>query len=55
MSIETRSGDDATLISAIFEKLRISTNELEASCKKWGKKVKSDKCKIIISADADNI
>ena len=38
----------------MFEKLKISTQELEASCKKWGMKINLDKCKII-SVDDSNI
>ena len=47
MTIDTKYADDTTLISAIFEKLKIATGELETSCKKWGMKVNPDKCKII--------
>jgi hypothetical protein len=54
MSTDIRYADDTTLIAAIFEKLSISTSELEASCKKWGMKVNPDKCRII-SSSTDNI
>ena len=54
MCFQTRYVDDITLISAIFQKLKISTNDLEASCKNWGMKVNPDTCKIIL-AEADNI
>ena len=54
MATETRYADDTTLISAIFEKLKMFTNELKASCKQWSMKVNPDKCKIIY-ADAHSI
>ena len=47
MCSQTRYVDDIMLISAIFQKLKISTNDLEASCKNWGMKVNPDRCKII--------
>ena len=45
---------DTVSISAVFEKLEISSSELEASCKNWGIKVNPDKCKIV-SADAGHM
>ena len=54
MYTEISYADGRTLISAIFEKIKISTNELEASCRKWGMKVNPAKCKII-SADVNII
>ena len=54
MCSQTRYADDTTLISAIFQKLKISTNDPEASCKKWGMRRNPDRCKII-SPEADNI
>ena len=53
MTIDTKYADDTTLISAIFEKLKIATRQLETSCKKWGMKVNPDKCKIISSDKTD--
>ena len=47
LSIDTRYADDTTLIAAIFNKVSLSTEELESSCRKWGIKVNSLKCKII--------
>ena len=44
---DIRYADDTTLLTALFEKLEISSKELEESCKKWGMKVNSDKCKVI--------
>ena len=54
MCSQTRYADDTTLISAIFQKLKISTNDPEASCKKGGMRRNPDRCKII-SPEADNI
>ena len=36
LSTEIRYADDTTLLSAIFDKLKLSTSELEQACKKWG-------------------
>ena len=49
LSIDTRYADGTTLIAAIFNKLSLSTEELESSCRKWGMKV------IIIIIIIDNI
>ena len=46
-SIDIMYADDITLLSAIFEKLKESTKQLDAGCKKWGMKKKCAKCKII--------
>ena len=46
-SFEIRYADDTTLISCIFAKLQLSTQELEIACKRWGMKINADKCKII--------
>ena len=53
LSSDIRYADDTTLISAIFDKLGLSTSELEASCQKWGMKVNPAKCKIISSSPDD--
>ena len=39
LSTDIRYADDTKLISAIFNKLGMSTNELEASCQKCGTKI----------------
>ena len=39
ISIDIRYADDTTLVSAVFEKLQISTSELENACHKWGLKI----------------
>ena len=54
LSIDIRYDDDSTLLSAIFEKLKLSTAELEAACLKWGMKINVGKCKVI-SNDQRNI
>ena len=54
MSTESRYADDTAFISAIFQKLKIFTNELGASCKNWGMKVNPEKSNII-TGDADNM
>ena len=38
MSVNIRYADDTILISAVFEKLKLSTLELEQACQKWGLK-----------------
>ena len=47
MAADIRYADDTTLVSAIFSKLKLSTQELEIACMKWGLKINGDKCKII--------
>ena len=44
---DIRYADDTTLISAIFDKLKISTEQLNTACKKWGMKINGAKCNII--------
>ena len=44
---DIRYADDTTLISAIFDKLKISTKQLNTACKKWGMKINGAKCNII--------
>ena len=55
MSADIRYADDTTLISAMFEKLQLSTLELEAACKKWGMKINSSKTKLITTVHNDEI
>ena len=45
-SIDIRFAYDTTLISAIFDKLQLSTAELENACARWGMKINVDKCKV---------
>ena len=51
MSIDIRYADDTILISAIFDKLQLSTAELENACARWGMKTNVDKCKILSQND----
>ena len=51
MSTEERYADDTTLIAAIFEKLSLSTAELEMACTKWGMQINASKCKVISDED----
>ena len=43
ISLDIRYADDTTLISAIFTKLQLSTEEMETALKKWGMKINADK------------
>ncbi len=54
LSIGIRYADDTTLVAVIFDLLRISTNELEQACAKWGMKINAKKCKMI-SPSLDNL
>ena len=54
LSTDIRYADDTTFISTMFEKLQISTRELETACRKWGLKINSQKCKVM-SRDDRNI
>ena len=47
LSTDIRYADDTTLVSVIFEKLEISTQELECACQKWGLKINAAKCKVL--------
>ena len=47
MSVDIRYANDTTLISAVFEKLQLSTLELEQACQKWGLKINPLKCPIM--------
>ena len=51
MSMEVRYADDTTLLSAMFEKLQLSTTELEIACARWGMKINVDKCKVLSQND----
>ena len=55
MSADIRYADDTTLISVIFEKLKLSTQELELACQKWGLKINASKCKILSPESQDTI
>ena len=54
MSINNiRYADDTTLVDLVFDKLQISTNELEKACSKWGMKINPTKCKIMTADTRD--
>ena len=54
LSTDVRYADDTTLIAHIFDKLKLSTKELENACRKWGLKVNPLKCKVM-SQEMDDI
>ena len=54
LSLDIKYADDTALLSTIFDKLKLSTSQLESACKKWGMKINGAKCKIISPA-SDNI
>ena len=47
LNFDARYADDATLIAAVFEKLQLATDQLQETCKKYGMKISTDKCKVI--------
>ena len=51
MLIDIRYADDMILISAIFDKLQLSTAELKNACTRWGMKINIDKCKVLSQND----
>ena len=54
MSINNiRYADDTTLVDLVFDKLQISTIELEKACSKWGMKINATKCQIMTANDRD--
>ena len=61
ISLDIRYADDTTLLAAVFEKLKLSTAQLEQACKKWGMKINGAKCKILsplqdkIDIDGDEV
>ena len=54
LSVDIRYAGDTTLISTVFNKLKISSGELEEACRKWSMKINGGKCKII-STSTDSI
>ena len=40
-----------TALAAVFEKLRLSTKQLEQACSKFGLRINADKCKVISNSD----
>ena len=51
MSLDIRYADDTTLLSAIFDKLALTTKQLDDACRKWGMKINGAKCKIMSPND----
>ena len=51
LSFDTRYADDTTIMSTVFEKLQLSTEELQAVCRKWEIKINLSKCKDITSSE----
>ena len=47
LNLDARYADDTTLIAAVFERLQLSTDQLQEACKKYGMKINTKKCKII--------
>ena len=47
LSLDIRYADDTTLLSAIFDKLALTTKQLDDACRKWGMKINGAKCKIM--------
>ena len=47
ISLGIRYADDTTLLSAIFDKLCLTTKQLDDACRKWGMKINGAKCKIM--------
>ena len=47
VSADLRYADDTTLLSTIFQKLKLSTAELETACQRWGMKINGAKCKLM--------
>jgi len=43
LSADIRYADHSTLLSTIFEKLQLSTKELENACRQWGMKIRIQK------------
>ena len=50
-NLSIRYADDATNVFTVFEKLQLSTEELQAACRKWGMKINFSKCKVITSSE----
>ena len=47
LSLDIRYADDTTLLSAIFDKLSLTTKQLDDACRKWGMKINGAKCKVL--------
>ena len=38
LSFDISYADDTTIMSSVFEKLQLSTEDIQAACRKWGMK-----------------
>ena len=47
LNFDARCADDTTLIAAVFERLQLSTDQLQEACKKYEMKINTIKCKIV--------
>ena len=48
---DIRYADDTTIMSIVFDKLQLSTEEFQATFRKWGMKINFSKCKVIITSN----
>lgn len=53
LAVDIRYADATTLLSAVFEKLKLSTSQLEAACRKWGMKINEAKCRVISPSEEE--
>ena len=51
LSFDISYTDDTTVMPIMFEKLQLSTEELQAACRKWGMNINFSKCKVITSSE----
>ena len=50
VNFDVRYVSDATLIAAVFKNLQLATDQLKEACKKYGMKINTDKCKVILDS-----
>ena len=53
LNFDARYADDTTLIAAVFERLQLAADQLQETCKKYGMKIKTEKCKVISDSTAN--
>ena len=46
-----RYAEDTTIMSTVFDKLQLSTEELHSACRKWCMKINFSKCKFVTSSE----
>ena len=51
LSFDIIYADDTAIMSTVFEKLQLSSEELQAACRKWDMKTNFSKCKVITSSE----